>query len=127
MKKSFFLILVSCIFAINVVGQKAEVLYFKANLGCCAARACENLETSVKAVVEENFDESEVVFRTIMLTHEDNADIVKKYNAGSQTVVIVNTENGENQNVTDLIRNFRRTRNNDDFQAGMISAINKII
>ena len=67
----------------------AEVLYFKANLACCKGRACNTLEAKVKEIIEKNWTDGNVKFRQVKLTDTTNNVLIKRYNAQSQTLVIV--------------------------------------
>ena len=66
MKKSIIVIL-ALILSLAAYSQKetsAVVLYFKADLACCKARACAAVENDVKTIVENNFKEGNVVFKS---------------------------------------------------------------
>ena len=69
-----------------------EVLYFKANLACCKGRACNALEAKVKEIIEKNWTDGSVKFWQVKLTDTTNNELIKRYNAQSQTLVIVVTE-----------------------------------
>jgi disulfide oxidoreductase YuzD len=58
--------------------QKAEFLYFKADLACCKAKSCNALEGDLKALIEKNYPNGEVIFKTIKISDEANKDIVAK-------------------------------------------------
>lgn len=125
MKTIVLLLFACCFFVGQAFTQQVEVLYFKANLGCCQARACSNLESNVKGVIEDNFDADQVVFKTVWLNNEDNAEIVNKLNARSQSVFIVNSD--EIVDISDIVRDFRRTRNTEDFETGIIETVKKLL
>lgn len=129
MKKLFFILLTSILFTGIINAQKVEVLYFKANLPCCHARACNNLESQVKSIIESNYENGEVVFRTIMLSSEENAELVEKHNARSQTVVIVSNKRRSKEVVdaTEIVRNFSRTRNQAEFEKAISESISKLL
>ena len=95
MKKSVLLFLVSLltISAGTVLAQankkSTEVLYFKANLCKCKQGACNALQADVDSVVIKYFQGENIQFKVIKLADVANKDLVAKYNAKSQTVVIV--------------------------------------
>ncbi len=126
MKKIVFLLFVCCFFAGPNFSQNVEVLYFKANLACCHARACNHLENQIKQVVEENFDKNQVKFKTIRLIDRHNAELVEKYNARSQTVIIVNSEDNS-IDASQMVLNFRRTRNSAEFEKDFVEAISRLL
>lgn len=81
--------------------KTTEVLYFKANLGCCKARACNLLQCDVDSVVSKYFAKENVVFRVVSIADSANKALVEKYNAQSQTVILVQTKK-KKEKVTDL-------------------------
>jgi hypothetical protein len=93
MKKIILLFAVIMLSGMMVSAQSnkgtVEVLYFKANLACCKARACNALEGDIQAIITKNFTDGSVVFRQIKLADTTNKALIDKYNAKSQTVVIV--------------------------------------
>ncbi len=129
MKNLFLITLVTMLFTTPLLAQKAEVLYFKAQLACCHARACNNLENQVKGIVESNFENGDVVFKSILITDANNAELVQKYNARSQTVVVVplRKRKAEVVDATDMVRLFSRNRNQEEFEKNFIGEIKKII
>ena len=90
--KKLILLLGIAIFAIIVVTNaqssksKIEIFYFKANLSCCKARACNALEADVKSVIEKHFPKENISFKVIKLEDEANKALIEKYNAKSQKV-----------------------------------------
>ena len=80
-------------------GTSVEVLYFKAPLPCCHARACNIASNDIKTMVETNYANKPVVFREVQLRDAANAELVKTYNAQSQTVVVVGTKRGKSTSV----------------------------
>jgi hypothetical protein len=116
--KTIHLTLAILFLGIALHAQKAEVLYFKANLPCCQARACNTLETDIKNVISTQYNDKDVVFKTIRIADEENAELVKKYNAKSQTVVIINNSKKKN-NITDasnIVRSYARSNDKDLFE-----------
>jgi hypothetical protein len=126
MKKYLLIIAIALIASISTIAQKTEVLYFKAQLGCCMARSCDALQNDIKLMVTENFKTSDVIFKEVRITDTANANLVKKYNARSQTVVIVNTSKEDSfQDISQNVRTYLRTSNKEEFQKELIANINK--
>ncbi|MDL2221058.1 hypothetical protein LJC35_00735 [Parabacteroides sp. OttesenSCG-928-N08] len=124
MKKTVILFLLSII-SLGAFAQ-TEILYFKAKLPCCQATACNNLESVVKAIVEENYPKGDVVFKQIDLTDSANKELIEKYSAKSQTVVIVNTKK-KKENSTDIsatVRAYARSNDRDAFEKELVEKIN---
>lgn len=122
------LILISALIFINLsaFSQKAEVIYFKANLPCCQATACNNLENQVKGIVESNFTDDNVVFTTKKIADPDNKDLVEKYNAKSQTLIIVGTNKKKKNNtldVSDILRKYLRSEDADELENTLVAKI----
>ncbi len=129
MKKSIVLLFVLSLFIIQSHAQKVEVLFFKANLACCAAKACANLEGQIKSVVEKNFKSAHVAFKTVMLSDSANAELVNQYNAKSQTVVIVQKKkkNAQSKDVSELVKNLTRTKDEATFEKDFVAAIKELL
>jgi hypothetical protein len=115
--------------ALTSAAQKAEVLYFKAELACCQAKACDALEEDIKAIVEKNFNNETIAFKEIKFADASNKELVERYSAKSQTVVIVATKKGKESNVdvSDIVRKYNRNKNKDSFESELISKINETI
>ena len=127
MKKIIVLIGMAMLVSMAVKAQKAEVLYFKANLPCCLAVACNNLEADLRSAVESNFPNGEVIVTTIRLSDQNNKGLVEKFNAKSQTVVVV-SKNPENKIVTDvsaLVMSYARNNNKEGFEKELIAKISE--
>lgn len=125
MKKKVLFLFALVLISGQVLSQKVEVMYFKANLGCCQARACAQLENQVKAIVEDNFKNGDVVFKSVLIADPTNAALVEKYEAGSQTVVIVSNKRRKKKitDATQMVHDFRRTRDREAFEKDFIGAI----
>jgi hypothetical protein len=108
---------------------KAEVLYFKANLACCKARACNSLESTVKTIVEKNWADGKVVFRQVKLSDTVNNALIKKYNAQSQTLVIVVTKkkNETSTDVSAMLQNFSTKHDTATFERDLTAKIREVI
>ncbi|MCK9303297.1 MAG: hypothetical protein PHU62_01685 [Bacteroidales bacterium] len=117
--------------AIGAFAQKnnVEVLYFKAQLACCRAAACNNLENEVKTIIEKNFPNGNVTFKQVALADETNKPLVEKHNAKSQTVVIVKTAKKKetSTDISDIIRSYARTNDKAKFETELIAKINETL
>ncbi len=89
MKKILIVLVAALLYSFSSSAQKAEFLYFKAELACCKAKACNSLEGDIKAMIEENYPKGDVVFIAIKISDEANKDLVAKYSAESQTCILV--------------------------------------
>jgi hypothetical protein len=129
MKKSTFILAALMLIGFASVAQKVEVIYFKAELACCKAKACNALEEEVKAVVEKNFASDKVAFNEVKLADEQNKELVEKHNAKSQTVVIVSKKRKKEMviDVSDIVRNFSRSQNKTEFEKELVTKINEIL
>ncbi len=125
---AFIIISASALFAQSTKG-KAEVLYFKANLACCKAKACNVLESDIKGIVEKNYPNGNVVFKEVKLTEESNKPLVDKYQAGSQTVIIVNKKKKKERsiNVSDLVKNYLKTQDKAALETELIAKIDRML
>lgn len=119
-------ILVFLLSTSTIFSQKAEVLYFKANLSCCQARACNNLENQVKGVVESNYTSDEVVFKSIRIANEENAELVEKFNAKSQSVIVLNSNNDYSYDASDMVKQLRTNGDVEAFEEIFIPKVNEV-
>jgi len=126
MKKIIVLLALSIV-TIGLHAQKnaVEVLYFKAQLGCCKAAACNNLENEVKDIVEKNFKKKGVTFKQILLADEANKALVEKYDAKSQTIVLVSTKKKKETSVdvSDIVRKYVRSNDKAVFEKELTGKI----
>jgi len=127
MKKSFVLILVMmlALAGFSQKGTTAVVMYFKADLACCKARACASLENEVKTIVESNFTKGNVVFKEVKISDPENAELVKQYNAQSQTVIIVvqKKKKFNSLEATDLVKTYARSQDKASFETAFVKLI----
>lgn len=109
--------------------KSTEVLYFKANLCKCKAGACNALQADVDSVLIKYFKDENIQFKVIKLADEANKDLVAKYNAKSQTVIIVcKRKKKENSiDVSDIVANYSRTKDKAKFENEMKEKINEIL
>jgi anti-sigma28 factor (negative regulator of flagellin synthesis) len=128
--KKLMLLMVVTIFAVTTLtAQKAEVLYFKANLACCKARACAGLQKEVQGIIEANFTAKDLVYKTVQLEEAANKQLVEKHKARSQTLVlVVKKRRGETVvDLSDLVRKYQRDRNKADFEKELVARIKTAI
>lgn len=135
MKKTF--VLFGAIFLMLIVtasyGQSnkksTEVLYFKANLCRCKAGACNALQADVDSVIVKYFHDENIEFKVIKLADAANKDLVEKYHAKSQTVVIVSKKKKKEYSidVSDIVANYSRTKDKTKFENEMQGKIDEIL
>jgi hypothetical protein len=125
MKKILVLLVLVVGTGIASFAQKTEVLYFKAELPCCQATACNNLEATVKAAVETNFSKGDVIFTTVKLSDPANKALIDKHQAKSQTVVLICKKNNTEtvNDISNLVRSYARTNNKVEFEEGLVANI----
>lgn len=103
-----------------------EVLYFKAQLSCCQARACNTLENDIKTLIAANFDTSKVTFTEVLLADVKNKALIEQYKAKSQTVVVVNAKKKKTMDVSDLVRTYLRNGDKATFEKELIQKIKNL-
>jgi hypothetical protein len=127
MKKSIVIFLVAIIATVAIQAQKAEVLFFKADLACCKARACDQLETEIKNIVESNFADKGVAFKQVKISDEANKSLVEKHKARSQTVVVVSGKGKKEIDASYIITAYLRSRNKANLEKDLIALITEAI
>lgn len=127
MKTILAIFVMTLLMGLSASAQKAEVMYFKAELACCRARACDMLESDVKAVIESNFTNGDVKFSAVKLSDEANKSLVEKLNARSQSVVIM-AKNGSSEtvvDVSDIVRNYSRSRDKATLEKDLLAKVSE--
>ncbi|MBC8343977.1 MAG: hypothetical protein ISR55_09615 [Bacteroidetes bacterium] len=134
MKKSIlvissFLVILSLNLKAQTNSVKAEVLYFKANLACCQAKACNALEGDIRSVVEKLYPSGDVVIKVIRLADPANKALVEKFSAKSQTVVIVskNKKTEKTVDVSEIIRNYSTNKDRASFETEINNRITEVM
>ena len=132
--KKYLLIIMVGLLAISsgvVFGQSnkksTEVLYFKANLCKCKAGACNALQADVDSVIVKYFQDENIEFKVIKLADAANKELVARFNAKSQTVVIISKKK-KKENVIDvsaIVANYSKTKDKAKFEAAMKAKINE--
>jgi hypothetical protein len=118
MLKKFALLFAIVVISLTSYAQQTEVLYFQADLACCRAKACDELQSDIKAMIENKYNSNQVKFIVVKLSDATNKSLVEKHNASSQTVVIVTT-NGRKETVkdiSDIVKAYTRNRNKNTFE-----------
>lgn len=107
---------------------KIEVLYFKANLACCKAKACNALEFDLQNFISKNYPDSSVVLTEIKLADTTNNALIKKYNAQSQTVIIVKKKKKKEYSVdvTDIVKAYVQNRNQEALKQELTAKVSEI-
>lgn len=107
--------------------KSVEVLYFKANLCRCKAGACNALQADVDSVIVKYFQKENIEFKVIKLADAANKELVTRFNAKSQTVVIISKKK-KKENVVDvssIVANYSKTKDKAKFEAEMKAKINE--
>lgn len=108
--------------------SKIEVLYFKANLACCKARACNALQNEVQNIIYKNFTDGSVIFREIKLSDTANRKLVEKYQAKSQTVIIVKKKkkNEVSEDVSAIVAAYLQNQNKETLENELLAKISEL-
>jgi hypothetical protein len=128
MKKIFlglFVVLLMTNLSAQTKKNPIEVLYFKANLACCKARACNALEDNIVKIIEKNYPKRNVVLKEIKLSDTLNTALIEKYKAKSQTIVIVKkSKKAESSNdISDLVKT--NIQNYDNLEKEIVAKLNE--
>ncbi len=110
--------------------KNTEVLFFKPNLSCCKARACDKLAGNIKKIVETNFPAKEIVFHTILIAKQENKGLVDKYNVKSQKVVVVkNRMLGKDKvvDISDIVAKYPRAKNKEEAEKEIVDKIKSVL
>lgn len=132
MKKSFLIIVLLIVANITTFAQstKVEVLYFKANLSCCRAKACNDLEADILGIVKSNYKNGNVVFKQIKIADEANKDLVLKYNAQSQTVILVKSNKNaivKTEDISQQAKQYQFDKNKEVLESVIKTKINELL
>ncbi len=131
MKKISVIIFIAFMaFAGTSFGQKAELLYFKANLSCCRGRACDQLENNLKSIIENNFSNDEITFRRVKIANKQNKALVSKYDAKSQTVIIVVDRmigKDKTLDISDMVARYQRSRDKKAVEKEIVDKIKSVL
>ena len=123
MKRTVVLILVAA-FVSATFAQKADILYFKANLPCCQAAACDALQNEVQAIISRNFKKSEVRMLVVKLTDEKNKSLIEKHQAKSQTLILEFRNNKKKPvDLSDILRAYLRINDRKQLESSIVERI----
>ena len=124
------LIMLSLLLTVGAMAQtsskKFEVLYFKANLSCCQAKACQNLEMATKDIIVKNFSADEVVFKTFALADEANKKLVETYKAKSQSLIIVLPKKKKHLDLSGLLAKYARNNDREAYEKELVAKIKEL-
>ena len=131
-KKILFLLVAFLTISGATIGkskENVEVLYFTANLCPCKARVCNALQADVDSVLIKYFQNENIEFKVIKLSDQANKELVTKFNAKSQTVVIVSTKRKKENviDVSDVVANYSKSKDKVKFETEMKDKINEIL
>lgn len=131
MKTKIIITTIAILLSLSSFAQKksVQVLYFKANLGCCMAKSCNALEADVQKVITTNFPKGNVIFTEVKLVEPTNEALVKKYQAKSQTVVLVKGKAGKETSldVSSITREYVRTQDYPAFEKALVTKIKEFL
>jgi len=134
MKKSIFMLVVAMITIVGATHAQSsknetEILYFKANLSCCKARACNALEADVISVIEKYFADKNISFKVVKLADEANKALIEKYNAKSQTVVIVKKKKKKETatDVSEIVHDYAINKDKEKFEKELKNKISECL
>lgn len=113
----------------TVMAQKVEVLYFKANLACCKAKSCNALSSEINYMVTTKYTDGSVAFKEVKLADTLNNALIQKYNAKSQTVILVYKKKKKEKavDVSDLVQQYLQDKNKEAFDAAFYAKVNALI
>jgi hypothetical protein len=125
MLKNIALLFAAIVIGLTSYAQQTEVLYFQAELACCRAKACNDMQSEIKALIESKFNKNDVKFTVVKLSDTANKSLVEKYNATSQTVVIVTTKRNKEtvKDISDIVKAYTRTRDKSTFENQLFAQI----
>jgi len=111
--------------AVAAMAQTAEILYFKANLACCQAKACASLEKDIQTIITKYFASNKVTFTEVKLDDAANKATVEKHKAKSQTVVMVVKKKKKETvvDLSDIVRKYQRSGNKEEFEKELVARI----
>ena len=129
MKKNIvlFAFIMLSVFTISAQSKKGkiEVLYFKANLCACRAKVCTAVGNNIKNIIDKNYPDSSIIFREIKLADVTNKEIVTKYNAQSQSLIIVKKKkkNETFLDVSNIVKGYSQKQDKEALEQELKSKI----
>lgn len=109
--------------------KSVEVLYFKADLACCRARACNALQADIDAVLTKYFAEQNILFKAIRIADPANQELVTQYNAKAQSVLIIKTNRKKQTaiDLTSIVHQYSIDHDKAMFEDQLKAKINEIL
>lgn len=129
MKKNIilFAFIMLSVFSLSAQSKKGntEVLYFKANLCACKAKACTAAGNDIKTIIEKCYPDKSVTFREVALADSANKKIVIKYNAQSQSLIIVKKKKKSETflDVSDIVKEYSQKQDKVALEQALKSKI----
>ncbi len=124
MKKTALILVTFLLFVGTLSAQKGQLLYFKANLPCCQAAACDALQNEVQSIIDKNFKKTEVILKVVSLDAESNNALVDKHKAKSQTLVLVLKDKRKAPiDLSDILRAYLRNNDKAQLQTAIVARI----
>lgn len=106
---------------------KVELLFFKANLGCCASRYGDQIIEDTREIIQKKFSTKLVSFKVIEIADVANKDLVAKHNAKSQTVVIMNSKKKTSEDISSIIALYVKDNNEKKLETALVEKINNFL
>lgn len=131
MKKylSLFILLLLTTFVFAQKNKNAvEVLYFKANLCGCKARVCTAVGMDIQSIIEKSYTDNSIIFSEVKIADVANKEMVTKYNAKSQTLIIIRKKRKKEffLDVSDLVTKYSRDKNKQAFEDAFKTKITEL-
>lgn len=106
---------------------KAEILFFKADLSCCMKKACDQIYSDIEKVIKETYTKGNVVLKEVKLSDTQNKNLVEKYKAANETVIMVVIKKKKTKEVdlTQLVANYKKTKDLETFKKEFCNTINQ--
>lgn len=129
MKRTLSILIMLLALFSSVLAQKnketIEVLYFKANLCGCKARVCTAMGLDIQSVIKKSYPDNTVVFSEVKIADEANKELVTKYNAKSQTLILLKKKKKKEffLDVSDLVAKYSKDKDKKAFEEAFNSKI----
>jgi hypothetical protein len=82
-----------------------------------------------KKIVDKSWTDGSVTFRQVKLSDSTNTELVKKYNAQSQTLVLVKTNKKKevSMDISAILQEYAKTNDAQKFETEFTAKINEFI
>jgi len=127
MKKTFSILMLFLLITTPLLAQKnkktIEVLYFKANLCSCRSRVCTAVGKDIQSVIEELYPDNSVIFSEVKIADKANKELVTKYNAKSQTLILLKEKKRKEVflDISELVQKYSKDKDKQAFEDGFKS------